>query len=73
MGELIEMDSDLLITMEHPKGGTLRAIRCPVTMSETPATLRYVPPQVGEHTVELFTEVLGEARTQALKDAGVIG
>ncbi|MEM7802750.1 MAG: CoA transferase, partial [Chloroflexota bacterium] len=52
MDELIEMDSDLLVTMEHPKGGTLRAIRCPVTMSETPATLRYIPPQVGEHTEE---------------------
>ncbi|MEM7282486.1 MAG: CoA transferase [Pseudomonadota bacterium] len=73
MQELQDMNSDLLVKMDHPKGGLITAIGCPIKMGETPATLRYVPPQVGEHTAEIFQEVLGEEKAQALLDEGVIG
>ncbi len=71
--ELIDMNSDLLVNMEHPKGGMIRAIQCPITMEETPATLRYPPPLVGEHTEEIFTELLGEEKTNSLREEGVFG
>ncbi len=72
MDELIELDSPRIVEMDHPKAGRLRAIANPISMSETPATLRYVPPRVGEHTDEVIDDLLGEERRKALHDAGAL-
>lgn len=73
MDELVELDSPRLVTMKHAKAGEIKAIGNPITMSETPVTVRHVPPQVGEHTEEVLSEMLGEDRVKALRKSGALG
>jgi crotonobetainyl-CoA:carnitine CoA-transferase CaiB-like acyl-CoA transferase len=70
--ELRADGSELVCTVEHPRVGTLELIGCPITLSETPWTLRLAPPLVGEHTEEVFREVLEPAELTALLDQGVL-
>ena len=61
MTELTEMDSDILVSFDYPDAGRpLKAIACPIRMSETPADLRFRPPLPGEHTDAVIEEILGE-------------
>lgn len=73
MEELVRLNSPRLVEMDHPKAGRIRAIANPVTLSETPVSLRHVPPQVGEHTDEVLVEFLGGERVAELRKAGAIG
>lgn len=73
MDELVDTNSPRLVEMDHPKAGTIRAIANPVTMSATPAGLRYAPPQVGEHTDDVLGEMLGAEALGALRSSGALG
>jgi crotonobetainyl-CoA:carnitine CoA-transferase CaiB-like acyl-CoA transferase len=42
--------------VEHPSEGTLRLPGIPVTYGRTPATIRRLPPRLGEHTAEILHE-----------------
>jgi len=64
--ELRDEGSSLICTVEHPKLGTLELIGCPITLSETPWRQRLAPPLVGEHTQDVFAEVLDEIELKAL-------
>lgn len=72
MDELVELDSPRLVEMEHPKAGRIRAIANPISLSETPVSLRFVPPAVGEHTEEVLVELIGADRFEDLKKAGAV-
>ena len=41
---------------EHPTEGTLRMASFPVNFSSSPATLRSLPPRLGEDSVEILRE-----------------
>ncbi|MBP0624381.1 hypothetical protein J8I82_31390 [Cupriavidus sp. LEh25] len=43
--------------VRHPSEGMLRLIGFPITFSETPNTLRHLPPRLGQHTRELLAEI----------------
>ncbi|MBN2883143.1 MAG: CoA transferase [Clostridia bacterium] len=43
--------------IEHPKAGKIKVIGTPIRFSETPADIRRVPPQLGEHNMEIFHEL----------------
>ncbi len=73
LADVVENEPDRLVVMDHPKAGQIRAVANPVTMSETPAALRRVPPQVGEHTDEVITELLGEEEAARLRATGALG
>lgn len=73
MEELVKLNSPRLVSMNHPKAGEIKAIANPVTMSETPVSQRYVPPQVGQHTDEVLTEMLGADRLETLRKSGALG
>ena len=72
MDELVALDSPRLVEMDHPRAGTIRAIANPITMSETPAALHRVPPQIGEHTDEVLDDLLGKERREALERSGAL-
>ncbi|MEM7319403.1 MAG: CoA transferase [Pseudomonadota bacterium] len=72
MDELVELNSPRLIEMDHPKAGKIRAIANPISLSETPVTLRHVPPQVGEHTDEVLKDFVGTDGVAALREKGAI-
>jgi crotonobetainyl-CoA:carnitine CoA-transferase CaiB-like acyl-CoA transferase len=70
--ELRADGSDLVCTVDHPRAGAIELIGCPITLNETPWSLRLVPPLVGEHTDEVFREVLDEHELEALRTEGVL-
>ena len=41
---------------EHPTEGTLRMVDPPIRFSKTPSTIRSLPPQLGEQSVEILKE-----------------
>ena len=58
---------------EHPELGTLRYVRYPGHLSETPASLVRHPPRLGEHSAEILAEAgYNEEQVASLKEAGII-
>ena len=49
--------TDALVRYEHPRGGALRQPRPAGRVEKTPASIRRPAPEVGEHTVEVLSEL----------------
>lgn len=73
MAELEETKSSLLVELDHPEAGKVKAIACPITLTETPASRSEAAPLVGQHTVEVLDDLIGAERREALKSKGAIG
>ena len=59
---------------EHPEAGTMRYIRYPGHLSETPACLYLHPPRLGEHSKEILLEAgYTESKIERLLQDGVVG
>lgn len=64
---------NLVRTIEHPRLGPLQALAPPIMMSETPGQLRRPPPEFGQHTHEILSEVgFSDAEIGRLADAKVV-
>lgn len=50
----------LFSDMEHPTEGTLKVARFPVLFERSPATVRRLAPNLGEHTQEVIAELLNQ-------------
>jgi crotonobetainyl-CoA:carnitine CoA-transferase CaiB-like acyl-CoA transferase len=76
MGEAVDElradGSPLLVTVDDPVLGELELVGCPITLSATPWRVARRPPHVGEHTDEVLSELLDDARIAALRAAAVI-
>jgi CoA:oxalate CoA-transferase len=66
--------NDLIATHTHPQWGEVRQTGILAKFSRTPATLAYVAPLLGQHTVEVLQEVAGygHERIEQLLNAGVV-
>ncbi len=59
---------------EHPEAGTMRYVRYPGRLSDTPAALYKHPPRLGEHSAEILAGIgFSDADVQSLMEKGVIG
>jgi crotonobetainyl-CoA:carnitine CoA-transferase CaiB-like acyl-CoA transferase len=62
--------------MRHSANGgtTARLLASPIKMSQTPVTYRRAPPVLGEHTVEVMSDILGleDSEIAELCDLGVL-
>jgi crotonobetainyl-CoA:carnitine CoA-transferase CaiB-like acyl-CoA transferase len=59
---------------EHETAGTIRYLRNPVRLPDTPPSLRRHPPQLGEHTDEVLREIgYAPGDIAALRAAGIVG
>ncbi len=64
---------DRIMELEHPKHGTIHTVRSGVNLSETPFRVSALPPELGEHTVEILRELgLSQERIEQLGEAGTI-
>lgn len=64
----------ILESSHHPRGGHMRFPRTPVRFEGTPTKPHLVSPEVGEHTVEILTELgVSLAEMNALAKQGAIG
>jgi crotonobetainyl-CoA:carnitine CoA-transferase CaiB-like acyl-CoA transferase len=63
-----------VVDVEHPKFGTTQNVGIPVRLSETPGKVRSTAPELGQHTEEILTELLGYSweKVGELKELGVI-
>ena len=68
---------EMVHEMRHSANGgtTARLLASPIRMSETPVTYRHAPPLLGEHTMEVLSDMLGldASEIEQLRDLGVIG
>lgn len=46
----------MIVEMQHPSAGTVRALDAPIRLSGTPSQIRRVPPRLGEHNAEVLAE-----------------
>ena len=51
--------NDYIAEVDHPQHGPTDMVGVPVALSETPGNIRRVAPELGEHTEEILTDVLG--------------
>ncbi|MGI4812295.1 MAG: CaiB/BaiF CoA transferase family protein [Janthinobacterium lividum] len=66
---------DLVSRIPHPDAGWVPNLNSTIRLSKTPAVDPIAAPALGEHTVEVLTDVLGfsEERIRALKQDGAFG
>ncbi len=64
----------LKVELPHPLGGTVPQVASPIRLSGTPVEYRRAPPLLGEHTLEVLTNLLGlkDADVIALRELGVL-
>ena len=57
-GEVLK-SRDMVAEMQHPSAGVVKGIKSAMHLSQTPLNSYEPPPQLGEHTREILTGVLG--------------
>lgn len=63
-----------IFDVEHPEAGTLRYVRYPGHLSETPAAVYRHPPRLGEHSQEVLQEAgYSAAEIERLVQENVVG
>lgn len=63
----------MIIEMEHPTAGRIRALGNPLHLSATPARVDRVPPRLGEHGKDVLAEIGYDAeRISGLRERGVL-
>lgn len=51
------IERGLIVELEHPLLKNVKSVTNPIRMSGTPATYRLPPPMLGEHTLEILSEL----------------
>ena len=65
---------EMVVTMKHPQRGDMPLLANPIKFSGTPVQYRLRPPDLGEHTDDVLSSLLGydEMRLGELRSKGVI-
>lgn len=65
---------DMIVALTHPVAGELLVPGVPIKFSESPASIKCAAPELGEHNMEIYTELLGlnESEIDELKRQGTI-
>ncbi len=65
---------DMIIDVQHPEAGKFRVVNTPFKFSRTPYKAEKASPDLGEHTRDVLSRLLGMTREEisGLEDSGVI-
>ena len=68
-------ENNYVIEYDHPVLGKMKTIGFPVNFTKTPSEIRTCAPELGQHTEEVLTELLGYSWEDVtrMKDEGAIG
>ena len=68
------LERAMVVALNHPVAGAIRALGVPVKMNDTPGSVRTPPPTLGQHTEQVLTQDLGYERSaiEQLRKDGVI-
>ncbi|MFR9672956.1 CaiB/BaiF CoA transferase family protein [Streptomyces sp. TR06-5] len=65
--------NDMIVEMDHPVAGRIRALNTPLHLSGAPGQVRRVPPRLGEHGDEVLTELgYDQQQIALLREKGVL-
>lgn len=63
----------MIVEMDHPTAGRIRALNAPIRLSDNPAQVRLVPPTLGQHNREVLLEHgYDDEAVDQLTEAGVL-
>jgi crotonobetainyl-CoA:carnitine CoA-transferase CaiB-like acyl-CoA transferase len=63
----------MILEMQHPTAGRVKALDAPIRLSEAPSNVRRVPPRLGEHNADVLKEHgYDDEAVAALTAAGVL-
>lgn len=64
---------DPVMELDHPEHGTIHTVKSGVNLSDTPFRVSALPPELGEHTVEILRELgFSEQQIEALEEGGAV-
>jgi len=71
----IAKSREMIVEMDHPLGGTMNVVSCPIKFTRMKPTIRTTAPLHGEHTERVLTEILGITKEEytRLKQDGIMG
>lgn len=58
---------EMITSVQHSKAGMLKVINSPIKLSRTPVRLEKASPELGEHTEEILTRLLGLSKEEISK------
>lgn len=65
--------NDMVVEMDHPALGTVKAVAAPLVLSGARMPVRHAPPRLGEHSREVLREHgFDDARIAALTEGGIL-
>jgi crotonobetainyl-CoA:carnitine CoA-transferase CaiB-like acyl-CoA transferase len=66
---------EMIVEMDHPLGGKMNIVACPIKFTNMKTTIRSTAPGHGQHTEQVLTEILGISQEEyaQLKQTGAIG
>ena len=65
---------EMIVEVSHPKAGSFKVVNTPVKLSRTPCKLQQACPDLGEHTKEIFKELLAMSNEEVdrLGESGIV-
>jgi len=73
LGNEHTMARNMIVKNLHPSIGELKGLGTPLKMKDTPTSVRYPPPRLGEHTQEVLSEYLDQVSIDHLFAQKIIG
>lgn len=69
------IENGYVVETEHSAMGKIKVVGSPVQFSETPTSIQSRPPEFGEHTEEVLTELLGYSweEVESMRNNGTLG
>jgi crotonobetainyl-CoA:carnitine CoA-transferase CaiB-like acyl-CoA transferase len=63
----------MMVDLDHPDLGKVKQVGIPIKLSETPGSIRMLPPKPGQHTEEILKQLgFDEQKIQALRNGRII-